>query len=191
MALLRKCHLSIQDLRITPETDHNGLDHDREVLWPPAEAKFLPLPNLRRLHLTGSVAPRTLAPWIASMPRLETLSLLQGAEFDAPGCWNWRLVLDAIREHPSLLHVQFKIACEMESWTFFVADLGTFTRNSSQTKRAFQVGFGDGRNIKEELKEEGNSLCRWLEGEKCVWDPRLDRFFPLQDFSRGFLILSK
>jgi hypothetical protein len=49
IALLRKCHLSIQDLRIAPETDHNGLDHDREVLWPPAEAKFLPLPNLRRL----------------------------------------------------------------------------------------------------------------------------------------------
>jgi len=182
MALLRKCHLSIQDLRIIPETDHNGLDHDREVLWPPAEAKFLPLPNLRRLHLTGSMAPRTLAPWIASMPLLETLSLLQGAEFDGPGCWNWRLVLDAIREHPSLLHVQFKIACEMFRDKFFVADLSVFTRNSRQTKRAFQVGVGNGQIMKEELKDEGDSLCRWLEGDKCVWDPRLDQFFPLRFF---------
>ena len=64
MALLRTCHLSIQNLRITPEADEDGLDHGREPSWPPKEAKDLPLPNLRSLQLTSSVSPRQLAPWI-------------------------------------------------------------------------------------------------------------------------------
>ena len=28
------------------------------------------------------------------------------------------------------------------------------------------------------LEKEGDSLCRWLEGEECEWNPRLDTFFP-------------
>jgi len=183
MALLQKCHLSIQDLRIVPDIGEERLDRERTSLWPPLEATHLPLPNLRRLHLTDLVAPHRLAPWIASMPHLETLSLLHGAAYEVDGCWNWRLVLDAIRNHPSLLQVRLEVACQMSDERFFVAALSTSTRKSDQTKRAFQVGFGDGWDMKFELEGEGNSLCRWIEGEECEWDWRLDRFFPLRDES--------
>lgn len=124
------------------------------------EAKDIPLSNLRNLHLTGSVAPHQLAAWISSLPRLETLSLLHGAEYEEPGCWKRRLVLDAIRRHPSLLHVQLKIACEDREGCF-VATLSTFTQNSSQAKRAFQMVAGAYRDMsmKLELEEESISLC--------------------------------
>lgn len=108
------------------------------------------------------------------------LSLRHGAVYDIDGCRNWRVVLDAIRNHSSLLQMRLEVACNISDERFLVAALGTFTRKPDQTKRAFQVGSGDSWDLKFELEEECNNLCRWIELRECEWDSRLDHFFPLR-----------
>lgn len=188
MALLHKCHATLQELRIIPdETIGPGhvADPSRLKFWPPKEAKLLPLPNLRQLHLTGSVDPRRLAPWITSMPRLEKLTLQHDAGADEEGLMNWRLALDAIRKHTSFMQVRLELRHEwLLDGSKLVVAVRTFTRSESprtrtRSKRKVRMSYGDGWNNQFDLEKEGNSLCRWLEGVECDWDPRLDVFFPL------------
>ena len=184
MALLHQCHLILQNLRIVTENSgEHGVGTDSSPVWPPKEIRQLPLPQLRQLQLKGAVNPRNLALWISSLTRLETLTLRHGAYAAADGLWNWRLALDAIRSHPSLLQVQLELA---SLWLLdrsrLVVAIGTFTRNATKPiKREVRMSFGDRWKHKYELEKEGNSLCRWLEGEECEWDPRLDTFFPVRD----------
>lgn len=159
-----------------------GIGTDKSPTWPPKEIKQLPLPHLRQLDLEGGLNPRNLAVWISSLPRLENLTVNCGSDAADGGLWNWRSALDAIRNHPSLLQVQLTLACE---WYLDRSHLAVavhiFTRNSPRSKREVEMSFSDRCGNKFDLGKEGNSLCRWLEGEECEWDPRLDTFFPVRD----------
>ena len=179
-ALLHQCHLSLQSLRIVMwSAGWRGIGTDSPPTWPPKEIKHLPLPHLRQLDLKGGVNPRNLAPWISSLPRLENLTVNCGLDAPGGGFWDWRFALDAIRNHPSLLQVQLRLASEwpLERSCLVVA-VHAFTRNSPRTEREIEMSYSDRWVNKFDLEKEGDSLCRWLEGEECEWNLRLDTFFP-------------
>jgi hypothetical protein len=181
LALLRECRLLLQNLRIVADIGNKRRPFlQRHTIWPPEQFSQLPLSNLRQLHLTGTLQPRTLTLWFKSMPCLEDLTLLHVSGPNTNGLKNWRFVLDAIRNHRSLLRVRLELANEwlLDKSKLTVA-VRTSTRNSTSTstERGVQMDFGDGWDNKYDLKKEGENLCRWLEGEEdCEWDPRLDIF---------------
>ena len=159
-----------------------GIGGDSSLVWPPKKIKKLPLPQMHHLDLEGAVNPRNLAMRISSLPHLETLTVTHGFYAAEGGLWDWRPALDAIRSHPSLLQVRLQLASEwlLERSHLAVA-VQIFTRNSPRAKREVQMSFGDRWGNKFDLEKEGISLCRWLEGEACEWDPRLNTFFPVRD----------
>lgn len=161
----------------------HGIWWDSSPLWPSKEIKQVTLPNLRQLHLKGSVNARNLALWISSLPRLQNVTVLYGVDAAENGLWNWRFALDAMRIHPSLLQVRLELA---SLWLLDMSKLAvairTFTRNATKpVEREVRMSFGDRWRNKYDLGRQGNSLCRWLEGEECEWDSRLDTFFPVRD----------
>lgn len=187
LALLRESRLSLQSLRIVADIGSKRRPlRQRHTIWPPEQFSQLPLSNLRQLHLTGTLQPRELTLWIESMPRLEDLTLLHVSGPNTNGLVNWRVVLDAIRNHHSLLRVRLELANEwLVDKSKLAVSVRTFTRNSTSkststsTDREVRMDFDDGWDNKYDLKKEGENLCRWLEGEEdCEWDPRLDIFFP-------------
>lgn len=181
-ALLQQCHSSLQNLSVTSTAGEEGIGSDTSPVWPPKQIKQLPLPQLRHLNLSDFINPRNLALWISSLPHLEALTLIHGFYAAEGGLHNYRFALDAIRSHPSLLHVELKLSSMWileESHLAVAVDI--FTRNSPRTKREVRMSFGDRWGNKYELEKEGDSLCRWLGGEECEWDRRLDRFFPVRD----------
>jgi hypothetical protein len=183
-ALLQQCHLSLQTLHIVAENSgEHGIGWDSSPLWPFKQIKQVTLPNLRQLHLKGSVNARNLALWISSLPRLQNVTVLCGVDAAENGLWNWRFALDAMRIHPSLLQVRLELASLwLLDMSKLVVAIRTCTRNATKpTEREVRMSFGDRWRNKYDLGKEGNSLCRWLEGEECEWDPRLDTFFPVRD----------
>jgi hypothetical protein len=186
MALLQKCHTSLQELRTTVDNiDEEGPSDGQFPFWPPRKAAHLSLPDLRQLYLTGFVAPRHVASWIASMPRLITLNMWTHPGYMADyGCRNWRLVLDAIRKHSSLVQIGLEMACEMvDNGRNFMTRISMCTTKSGQNKCECEAWITDDymNGFEYNVKVEEKSLSRWLEGEQ-EWDSDLlDDFFPFED----------
>jgi hypothetical protein len=168
-ALLQKCHLTLQDLRLSrDDTLAEYVAPDIiQPLWPPEKAdyKLLPLPNLRQLYLAGSVDRRQLSQWINSMPRLELLTLQHGPGVFKNHMWNRRLARKAMRNHPSLLQVRLGLVSDDPSdGRKAPVVVRTFMRDSpSRSERKPKVGFGVRGETEFDFENDGHVLYRWLE----------------------------
>lgn len=100
VALLRKCSSSLVELKFFPE----GWYGDNYLVWPPAPPNQPPkLPALEELTTGASINLSAFSRYLFQCPSLNYLRL--------EGCegvdWMWRELLDAIRNHPNRMLIEF------------------------------------------------------------------------------------
>ena len=94
-AILEKCSQTLEELKLT-----------HVVQWP--DNRVILLPALKRFSVEwGEVRPGPLSSWILRMPSLDHIALQYTSQCgDTYGAW--KFILDAIRDHPNWLQVDFE-----------------------------------------------------------------------------------